>query len=91
MIKFKNLPDWLHDFIYNVMGGSYEPDKAAFQNNLFSDEEKNRKYLGTYFPRSFAESYCIFCNLFDNAAYVRDWTLIRKSVNLCLSHLSVSL
>lgn len=70
MIKFKNLPDWLHDFIYNDMGGSYEPDKAAFQNNLFSDEEKNRKYLGTYFPRSFAESYCIFCNLFDNAAYV---------------------
>ena len=70
MIKFKNLPDWLHDFIYNDMGGSYEPDKAAFQNNLFSDEEKNRKYLGTYFPRSFTESYCIFSNLFDNAAYV---------------------
>lgn len=66
----KNLPDWLESFIYNDLGGSYEPDRNAFQNNLFSNEEKNRKYLGTYFPRSFAEAYCIFSNLFDNTAYI---------------------
>lgn len=70
MIYRKNLPGWLEEFIYKDLGGSYEPDRNAFQNNLFSDEEKNRKYLGTYFPRSFSESYCIFSNLFDNAAYV---------------------
>lgn len=66
----KNIPEWLESLIYNKLGGSYEPDRAAFQNNLFSDEEKNRKYLGTYFPRSFTEAYCIFSNLFDNTAYV---------------------
>ena len=66
----KNLPEWLRSFIYNDLGGSYEPDRTAFQNNLFSDEEKNRKYLGTYFPRSFTEAYCIFSNLFENTAYM---------------------
>ena len=70
MIRRKNLPGWLRSFIYDEMGGSYEPDRNAFQNNLSSDEEKNRKYLGTYFPRSFTESYCIFANLFNNASYI---------------------
>ena len=70
MIRNKNLPEWLRSLIYDEMGGSYEPDRNAFQNNLYSDEEKNRKYLGTYFPRSFTESYCIFYNLFDNPAYL---------------------
>ena len=70
MNRSKNLPEWLHSFIYDEMGGSYEPDRNAFQNNLYSDEEKNRKYLGTYFPRSFTESYCIFANLFNNASYI---------------------
>ena len=41
MIRSKNLPGWLQAFIYGDMGGSYEPDRDAFQNNLFSDEEKN--------------------------------------------------
>jgi len=70
MIIHKDLPDWLKALIYNELGGSYEPDRLAFKNNLFSDEEKNKKYLGTYFPRSFTESYCIFSNLFDNSAYL---------------------
>lgn len=66
----KNLPDWLNAFIYNDLGGSYEPDKQAFRDNVSSDEEKNKKYLGTYFPRSFSEAYCIFSNLFDNTVYI---------------------
>ena len=70
MIRGKNLPDWLRSFIYDEMGGSYEPNRVDFQNNLYSDEEKNKKYLGTYFPRSFAESYCIFINLFENVEYI---------------------
>ena len=69
MNTYKDLPDWLEAFIYNDLGGKYEPDRNAFQNNLFSDEEKNKRYLGTYFPRSFAETYCIFCNLFEHAGY----------------------
>lgn len=81
MIRRKNLPEWLRSFIYDEMGGSYVPDRNAFQNNLSSDEEKNRKYLGTYFPRSFTESYCIFANLFDNTAYVEAMK-IKDSVSI---------
>lgn len=65
----KNMPEWLSSYIYDDLGGSYDPDRIEFQNNLESDETKNLRYLGTYFPRSYTESYCIFRNLFENAAY----------------------
>jgi hypothetical protein len=32
--------------------------------NIDDDKEKTLNYLGTYFPRSFAESYCIFSKYF---------------------------
>lgn len=66
----KNLPGWLRSFIYDTLGGYYQPDKAAARDNLNSGENENQRYLGTYFPRSFAEAYCIFCNLFENTAYI---------------------
>lgn len=65
----KNMPEWLRSFIYDELGGTYDPDRVEFQNNLESDETKNLRYLGTYFPRSYTESYCIFSNLFENGAY----------------------
>lgn len=70
MITKKELPEWLNDLIFKEMGGFYNPDWKAAQDNLLSTEEENRRYLGTYFPRSFTESYCIFCNLFENKAYL---------------------
>lgn len=66
----KNMPEWLRSYIYDDLGGSYDPDRIEFQNNLESDETKNLRYLGTYFPRSYTESYCIFRNLFENDAYL---------------------
>ena len=66
----KNMPEWLRSYIYDNLGASYDPDRIEFQNNLESDETKNLRYLGTYFPRSFTESYCIFRNLFENDAYL---------------------
>lgn len=69
MITTKNMPEWLRSFVYDDLGGSYDPDRIEFQNNLESDEIKNLRYLGTYFPRSYTESYCIFRNLFENDAY----------------------
>ena len=66
----KNMPEWLRSYIYDNLGASYDPDRIEFQNNLESDETKNLRYLGTYFPRSFTESYCIFRSLFENDAYL---------------------
>lgn len=65
----KNLPEWLHSFIYETLGGYYQPDRIAARDNLNSGEKENQRYLGTYFPRSYTESYCIFSNLFENAEY----------------------
>lgn len=56
------LPDWLDKFIYDEL-------KAPFsrKNNSFvvinMDKREVLEYLGTYFPRSFAEAYGIFQNL----------------------------
>ena len=63
------LPNWLDDFIFNNMGAEYAPNFQRFDYNLNLTEEENLKYLGTYFPRSYAESFCIFDNIFQNQQY----------------------
>jgi hypothetical protein len=60
------LPAWLDKFIFKDLKADYAPDFQKFSSNLDLTEEENLKYLGTYFPRSYAESFCIFDNLFQN-------------------------
>jgi hypothetical protein len=71
MLTYKQLPNWLKHLIYRDWKAEYKPDFNKFQRNLLADEEQNRIYLGTYFPRSYAESYCIYSNLFQNKNYVK--------------------
>lgn len=58
------LPKWLDDLIFNKLGASY---KRLNQNmtNINDGELETLNYLGTYFPRSFVESICIFSRLFS--------------------------
>jgi hypothetical protein len=63
------LPDYIDDFIFNKLNAIYAPDFQRFEYNLDLTGEEIRKYLGTYFPRSYAESFCIFDNLFQNKGY----------------------
>lgn len=65
----KLLPKWLHDYIFTRLGAVEKPNPKEFCRNLNSNDEKNRVYLGTYFPRSFAEAYCIHDNLFNYELY----------------------
>ncbi len=60
------LPSWLDNVLYEKLGAQYAPDYESFSTNLGADKEKNKVYLGTYFPRSCAESYFIAKNLFKN-------------------------
>ncbi len=69
MITNKPLPKWLNDYIFGFLGAEEKPDPKEFCKNLDSDDEKNKIYLGTYFPRSFAESFCIHSNLFSYEPY----------------------
>lgn len=60
------LPDWLDNIIYTKLGGLYTPDHVKFSYNLGSSKADILTYLGTYFPRSYAEAYFIMCDLFSH-------------------------
>lgn len=64
------LPAWLDDYIFHRLGASYDRNPEEAQYNLDSDEPKVKKYLGTYFPRSYCEAFCIFGNIFGNGCYM---------------------
>lgn len=63
------LPSWLDEYIFKTLHAQYAPNYERFDFNLDLTETDTLKYLGTYFPRSYAESFCIFDNLFRNKAY----------------------
>ncbi|MDR0971833.1 MAG: class I SAM-dependent methyltransferase [Bacteroidales bacterium] len=63
------LPVWLDSLIFKDLLAQYAPDFQRFDYNLNLTKEDNLKYLGTYFPRSYAESFCIFSNIFQNDIY----------------------
>jgi len=75
------LPTWIDDFIFNRLGAEYAPDFQRFEYNLNLTKEENLKYLGTYFPRSYAESFCIFDNIFQNKQY-QDILLQKDAINI---------
>ena len=53
------LPNWLDSLLFNDLSASYcRQNKDMLVLEWNNDEIK--KYLGTYFPRSYAESFCIF-------------------------------
>lgn len=54
------LPKWLDDFIFHTLGAKYQPSHERYSYNLDLNGNEAKIYLGTYFPRSFAESNTIF-------------------------------
>lgn len=59
------LPDWLDKYLFEELGAKYQPSYSDM-TNIHDDKEKVLNYLGTYFPRSYAESYSIFSKYFDS-------------------------
>ncbi|MDR1912852.1 MAG: hypothetical protein LBQ52_10980 [Helicobacteraceae bacterium] len=60
------LPDWLDKYIYDELGAKFAPDHERYENNLDLNKEEVLIYLGTYFPRSYAEAFCISNSLLEN-------------------------
>lgn len=54
------LPKWLDDLIFHTLGAKYQPSHERYSYNLDLNGNEAKIYLGTYFPRSFAESNTIF-------------------------------
>ena len=63
------LPKWLDNFIFDKLKANYSPDFKRYSNNLEFTDEEVKVYLGTYFPRSYAESFCIVNDLLQNEEY----------------------
>lgn len=64
MIQQMQLPAWLDNLIFRELEANYQPQYSNL-TNIDDNHEKALNYLGTYFPRSYAESYCIFTAYFQ--------------------------
>ncbi len=63
------LPSYIDDLIFKKLNAIYAPDFQRFDWNLNLEGKEILNYLGTYFPRSYSESFCIFDNIFENLSY----------------------
>lgn len=70
ILKNKDLPKWLDKIIYTDFGAIFEPHPQDVVYNPDQPYEFVKIYLGTYFPRSYAEAFCIVNNLFENEKYL---------------------
>lgn len=64
MVTSIQLPQWLDHLIFDELGAKYCRSNSDM---TVIDWDKNDvlNYLGTYFPRSYAESYCLFSDFFN--------------------------
>lgn len=69
VLKSVFLPKWLDEIIYDDFEAVYEPRPQEVEYNPDQQFEFVKLYLGTYFPRSYSEAYCIMSRMFDNPAY----------------------
>jgi SAM-dependent methyltransferase len=59
-----SLPIWLDNHIFDVLGAKYYRSNSDM-TVIDWDKSDILNYLGTYFPRSYVESYCIFKDYFE--------------------------
>ena len=62
------LPHWIDRYIFDNLNANYAPEHNRFEYNLDLNDDELKVYLGTYFPRSYAELFCIIDNLFHRAS-----------------------
>lgn len=74
------LPHWLDKKIFNDYKAIYAPEYRRYEYNLNLSEKELKVYLGTYFPRSYAEMFCIVDNLMQNK-YIRE-TFGQKEISV---------
>ena len=73
------LPLWLDRYLFEELGAKYAPEHTRYEYNLDLNENELKVYLGTYFPRSYAEIFCIFDNIFQNK-YI--WQVYKNKSNI---------
>lgn len=72
------LPKWLDELLFIDLKANYCPT-GTDMSVIDWDKNNVQNYLGTYFPRSYAESYCIFKTYFESN--FSDWNN-RSSISI---------
>lgn len=67
MVASVRLPKWLDKYIYDELGAKYCRTNSDM-TVIDWDKSDVLNYLGTYFPRSYAEAYCIYRHFFSSCA-----------------------
>ena len=60
-----NIPQWLDNYIFENLGAVINKNPVKVKKNVNNSHQDNLEYLGTYFPRTYAEISTImnkFCN-----------------------------
>ena len=70
------LPQWIDRVVYDELGGRYCPRREDMLN-INDDYEQTINYLGTYFPRSYAEAYFIWRKILAENELFHDRNMIR--------------
>ena len=63
------IPEWLDNYIFSELSANYCRRNSDMVVLDWSKEEIC-SYLGTYFPRSYSESYCIFTNFLNKHSHI---------------------
>lgn len=71
IVKRTTLPKWLDDYIFNHLGARYSRCNSDM-TVLDWGHSEILSYLGTYFPRSYAESYSIFCQFLNDTDFYQE-------------------
>lgn len=64
------LPLWLDDYIFKRLNAKYQPSYTRFSYNLDLNKEECKVYLGTYFPRSFAEGFLTLDSILHDTSII---------------------
>lgn len=75
------LPEWLDNLIFHTLGAKYQPSHERYSYNLDLNGTEAKIYLGTYFPRSFAETNTIF-NQICNSSIVQSAILTKSEIRI---------
>ena len=75
------LPGWLDEFLFDTLDASYQPDYERASKSLEFSADKLKEYLGTYFPRSYAESFVIFSDIFSKQS-IKDHFIEKGKISI---------
>jgi hypothetical protein len=64
-----NIPQWLDNYIFGNLGAVINRNHAKVTRNVNNSHQDNLEYLGTYFPRTYAEISTVMGKLYNETNY----------------------